>query len=62
MKNKSEVVGKYGQRWFRLWSIFLAWSTIAAGQGSATCYQIVLNKNTSTFQRKMFIGKRFMDK
>lgn len=24
----------------RLWEIFLAWSVIAAGQGSATCYQV----------------------
>ena len=30
----------------RLWEIFLAWSVIASGQGSATCYQIVAHKNT----------------
>ena len=23
----------------RLWELFLAWSVVAAGQGSATCYQ-----------------------
>ena len=62
LSNKDLVIGKYGQYWFRLWSMFLAWSTIASGQGSATCYQIVLNKNTSSFPRKMFIGKRFMHK
>merc|ERR1719181_752314 len=33
----------------RLWEIFLAWSTIASGIGSATCYQIVCHKNTYTF-------------
>lgn len=49
---------KYGDRWFRLWSLFLAWSVIAARQGTATCYQIVMHKNTSEFNRAKFIGVR----
>lgn len=30
LANKASVVGKYGERWFRTWSFFLAWSTIAS--------------------------------
>lgn len=58
LSNKEKVLQAYGERWFRLWSIFLAWSVIAAGQGSATCYQIVMHKNTSTYNRSKFIGNR----
>lgn len=61
MNNKAEVQKGYGEFWYRLWSIFLAWACLAAGQGSATCYQIVLNKNTSSFDRKIFVGKRYLD-
>ena len=39
---------------YRLWDIFLAWSTVAAGIGSATCYQIVAHNNTYTFPRDQF--------
>jgi len=39
---------------YRLWDIFLAWSTVAAGIGSATCYQIIAHKNTYTFPRDQF--------
>jgi sphingolipid C9-methyltransferase len=36
---------------YRKWLWFLAWSTIIAEQGSATCYQIVCHKNLSGFPR-----------
>jgi sphingolipid C9-methyltransferase len=26
--NKDKVIGKYGERWYRIWVFFLAWSTI----------------------------------
>jgi len=58
MKNKDKVIEKYGVRWFRLWEIFLAWSTIVARNGSATCYQIVLHKNLSSFDRTRFLSRR----
>jgi len=38
----------------RLWEIFLAWSTVAAGIGSATCYQIVCHKNVYHYERDKF--------
>ena len=42
---------------YRLWDIFLAWSTVAASIGSATCYQIIAHKNTYTFPRDQFCTK-----
>jgi len=55
MKNKDTPAMKsYPGRLKRLWEIFLAWSTVAAGIGSATCYQIVAHKNTYTFPRDTF--------
>jgi cyclopropane fatty-acyl-phospholipid synthase-like methyltransferase len=48
---------KYPERLQRLWKIFLAWSVIASGQGSATCYQIVCHKNTYAFDRNRFVGE-----
>ncbi|KAI0241062.1 hypothetical protein L0F63_006802, partial [Massospora cicadina] len=59
MSNKKKVLEKYGKRWFRLWEVFLAWSTIISRQGSATCYQITAHKNTNNFPRYSLIdGKR----
>ena len=46
----------------RLWEIFLGWSVIASGQGSATCYQIVAHKNTYTFPRDNFCSKAIHDR
>ncbi|KAF2185010.1 S-adenosyl-L-methionine-dependent methyltransferase [Zopfia rhizophila CBS 207.26] len=51
MANKDKVVAKYGKRWFRIWEYFLAYSTIASRQGTATCYQITLVKNINSTHR-----------
>lgn len=53
MTHREEITEnpKYGDRLFRLWEFFLAWSTVAAGQGSATCYQIVAHKNKYDYPR-----------
>jgi len=56
--NKDSVVEKYGEYWYRLWSMFLAWSTIIAKQGSSTCFQIVAHKNLNDFTRDRFVGAR----
>lgn len=55
IKNKEKVVAKYGERLFRLWAWFLAWSVIIASQGSSTCWQIVLNKNKNEFNRAQWV-------
>jgi cyclopropane fatty-acyl-phospholipid synthase-like methyltransferase len=44
--NEAAVVAKYGQRWYRLWMMFLGWSTLIAAQGSSTVFMITLTKNT----------------
>jgi cyclopropane fatty-acyl-phospholipid synthase-like methyltransferase len=52
VKNKAYILEHYGQRWYRTWLWFLAWAVISPEQGSATCYQIVMHKNTCAFDRK----------
>jgi cyclopropane fatty-acyl-phospholipid synthase-like methyltransferase len=54
MGNKDMIVEKYGKSWFRKWEVFLAWSTVVARQGGATCYQIVAHKNSNDFDRTVF--------
>jgi cyclopropane fatty-acyl-phospholipid synthase-like methyltransferase len=49
--NREKVESKYGARWFRIWSYFLATSTIISRQGSATCYQFTLVKNINSTHR-----------
>lgn len=44
LKNKAEVVAKYGEKNWRNWSIFLAWSYIIANQGSSTVWMINMSK------------------
>ena len=39
------VVEKYGERWFRLWSLFLAWSVLIGNQGSSALFMLTLTKN-----------------
>lgn len=56
-KHEHSVVKAYGQRWYRLWHLFLAWSWRIAMQGNAACFQIVAHKNLDTFDRKVFIGR-----
>lgn len=57
--NKDKVEAKYGKRWFRIWEYFLAYSTIVARQGSATCYQITLVKNLNSTHRVEGIKSQF---
>lgn len=57
LENKEKVLNKYGQRWYRIWEIFLAWSVIIARQGSSTCFQIVANKNLDHFDRTRWFNQ-----
>jgi cyclopropane fatty-acyl-phospholipid synthase-like methyltransferase len=58
LTNEKTITKKYGVRWFRKWSWFLAWSVIAPESGFATCYQIICHKNTNKFDRKIFLDER----
>jgi len=52
IKNKEAIIKTYGEWWFRLHVIFLAWSTVIATQGCSTVFFITMNKNRSAFDRK----------
>jgi hypothetical protein len=56
MQNRDQVVKTYGEWWFRLWQVFLAWSVEIAAQGSSTAFQVVANKNLNGFNRQRWIG------
>ena len=46
MRNREAIIGAYGQRWYRMWAMFLGWSTLIAAQGSSTVFMITMTKNT----------------
>ncbi len=56
-RNKAAVLKAYGERWYRLWHLFLAWSWRIGAQGNAACFQIVAHKNLDAFNRKVFMGR-----
>ena len=58
LSNREKIVASYGERWFRLWEIFLAWSVIIPERGGSTAFQLVCNKNRSAFDRKRWIGEK----
>lgn len=45
-RNEAAIVERYGVYWFRLWSLFLAWSVQIGGQGSSALFMLTLTKNT----------------
>ncbi|KAK8861650.1 hypothetical protein IAR55_002473 [Kwoniella newhampshirensis] len=51
VSNKDKVVAKYGERWYRIWVYFLAYSVIASRQGTASVFQITAHKNLNAFHR-----------
>lgn len=56
--HKEAMINKYGAHLYRIWEIFLSWSTIIARQGNSTCYQIVAHKNMDAYPRKKFFKSR----
>jgi len=60
VSNRAAITQAYGDRWYRVWNFFLAWSTIVAAQGNAGCFQTVLNKNLDEFERTRWIGQDFV--
>ncbi len=57
IKNHDAILRAYGERWYRLWHLFLAWSWRIGMQGNAACFQIVAHKNLDTFDRRVFMGR-----
>jgi cyclopropane fatty-acyl-phospholipid synthase-like methyltransferase len=58
-RNRAAVVASYGDRWWRLFNLFLAWSWRIGAQGSSACYQVVAHKNLDSFDRTVFLGPAF---
>jgi cyclopropane fatty-acyl-phospholipid synthase-like methyltransferase len=58
LSNREAVVARYGERWFRIWNFFLAWSVVIAEQGNAACFQVVLNQNVDSFNRRRWVTSR----
>lgn len=56
LAHKEQILSTYGERWFRIWHMFLGWSPRIAFQGNAACFQVVANKNLDSFDRNIFIG------
>lgn len=57
-RNEAVVVKSYGERWFRLWNVFLGWSWRIALQGTSACYQVVAHKNLDAFDRTFSLGPK----
>ena len=55
VSNREAIVAAYGERWFRIWKFFLAWSVIIGEQGNAACFQVVANKNLDQYKRQHWI-------
>jgi cyclopropane fatty-acyl-phospholipid synthase-like methyltransferase len=55
LKNARAVRRQYGERWFRLWHFFLAWSWRIGAQGNSECFQVVAHKNLDHFDRRRFL-------
>ena len=56
LSNQDAVTRAYGERWFRIWHVFLAWATTVAEQGTAACFQVLAHKNLDHFDRTRWIG------
>ena len=58
VSNREAVVAAYGERWYRIWNFFLAWSVVIAEQGNASCFQIVMNKNLDGYDRTRWVNRK----
>lgn len=55
LRNAAPIRLKYGERWFRLWNLFLAWSARIGRQGNSECFQVLAHKNLDSFDRTIFL-------
>jgi cyclopropane fatty-acyl-phospholipid synthase-like methyltransferase len=47
----AHIVSVYGERWWRVWAVYLAWSTVMAREGALSAYYVVAHKNHNTYDR-----------
>jgi sphingolipid C9-methyltransferase len=55
--NQDKIVAAYGERWYRLWHLFLAWSVLTGEQGRGDCFQIVAHKSRREFDRSRWVAR-----
>ena len=55
MRNEQYVLEHYGEKWFRVWQLFLRWSVEIAKQGNSTCWSITCHKNLDQTDRNRYI-------
>ncbi|THH15195.1 hypothetical protein EW146_g5245 [Bondarzewia mesenterica] len=51
VSNKDKVIAAYGERWYRIWVFFLAWSVLIARHGGSSVFQFTLHKNLNAYPR-----------
>jgi hypothetical protein len=56
MRNEEYINEHYGNRFFRLWQLFLRWSVDIGAQGSSTCWSITAHKNLDRNDRNEYIN------
>jgi len=56
IRNEQYIMEHYGQKWFRVWQLFLRWSVDIAAFGSSTCWSITAHKNLDKTNRDKYIG------
>jgi cyclopropane fatty-acyl-phospholipid synthase-like methyltransferase len=61
-RNRDAVLRSYGERWYRLWHLFLGWSWRIGLQGTSVCYQILAHKNLDTFDRRSFLKEAHLSR
>ncbi|KAL1944877.1 hypothetical protein VTO73DRAFT_2497 [Trametes versicolor] len=49
--NKEKVLEAYGERWYRIWVFFLAYSVLIARHGGSSVFQLTLHKNLNAYPR-----------
>jgi cyclopropane fatty-acyl-phospholipid synthase-like methyltransferase len=55
--NRAAVLKAYGERWYRVWNLFLAWSWRIGLQGTSACHQVVAHKNLDSFDRTFTVRR-----
>ena len=58
IRNRALVEKGYGERWWRLWHMFLAWSVLTGEQGRGDCLQILAHKSRRDFDRYKWMTDR----
>jgi cyclopropane fatty-acyl-phospholipid synthase-like methyltransferase len=56
-RNRAAVLKAYGERWYRLWNLFLAWSWRIGLQGTSACHQVIAHKNLDAFDRTFTVRR-----